>query len=382
MKETTFDFTKNEILIEIDKKLNKKEREFLELIRDKYKSRNDKYLILAEKELRKIVTQKGDIHEFLDKFSKRRIHLKLMEKDEEIYFASFYIFDFYIKNKNEYRLYISRSLKTLKESRIFDDINLMLILLFKEKRTFQLYLMMIKNLLKEKFVLSVDQLKELLDVGQENYERFYDFEKTILKPVVDDINKLTKYLIEYKKIKNTDGITSKIIEIEFSFSHKLSPIISEEIDRLLYPIKDRLDSIAKVSKFLEKALLNDDIDQVKNKLYRLDKDIKGNLDEAIYLCLKENSDNEVKEENYIQLSNTEDVFSNRLIFESRIYKELLRCKFYYNYNFLKLLRKMKIGEPLHYNDKKYKIEILYQDKGQKSSIKIYRNSEDVEQEKK
>lgn len=382
MKEIAFDFTKNEILIDIDKKLNKKEREFLEIIRDKYKGRNEKYIIFTEKELRKIISQKVSIEDFLDKFSKRRIHLQLMEKNEEIYFASFYIFDFYIKNKSEYRMYISRSLKTLKESRIFDDINLILILLFKEKRSFQLYLTMIKNLLKEKFTLSIDQLKELLDVSQENYERFYDFEKTILKPVVEDINKLTKYNIDYKKIKNNEGITSKIIEIEFNFSHKLSPIISEEIDRLLLPIKDRLDSIAKVSKMLEKALLKDGIDQVRNSLYSLNVDIKGNLDEAIYHILKDQRENNEQEVVFIQLSETEEVFSNRFIFESRIYKELLKCKFYYNYTFLKMLRGMKIGETLSYIDNKYKIEILYLDKGRKSTIKIYRKKENIEQEKK
>lgn len=382
MKEIAFDFSKNEILIDIDKKLNKKEREFLEIIRGRYKGANEKYIIFTEKELKKITNSKIDVNNFLDKFSKRRIHLKLIEKNEEIYFSSFYLFDFYIKNKNEYRLYISRSLKVLKESRIFDDINLMLILLFKEKRTFQLYLMMKKNISKENFILSIDQLKELLDVSQENYERFYDFEKTILKPVIEDINKLTKYNIDYQKIKNNEGITSKIISIKFNFSHKLSPVISEEIDRLLFPIKDRLDSISKVSKILEEALLKNGIDQVKNSLYSLNKDIKGNLDEAIYLILKEENIEEENNDKYVQLSETNEVFSNRFIFESRIYKELLKCKFYYNYIFLKMLRKMKVEEPLLYEDGKYKIEILYLDKGRNSTIKIYKKKDEIIQEKK
>ncbi len=381
MKKTAFDFSKNDIFIDTDKKLNKKEREFLEVIRDKYKGKNEKHITFNEKELRNIVKDRSSIEEFLDKFSKRRIHLRLIEKGEEIFFSSFSIFDFYMKNREEYRIYISRSLKSLKESGIFDDIDLLLILLFKEKKSFQLYLAMIKNRTKGKFLLTRDQLKELLGVAQENYERFYDFEKTILRPALNDINELTKYSIDYKKIKNSEGFTSKIMEIEFVFNHKLSPIIASEIDSLLLPLRDRVDSIAKVSKIIEEALLKEGIDFVRNNLYHLDKGISGSLDEAISLALKENPNIETQER-YILVNKTTDIFSNRFIFESRLYKELLKCKFYYNYNFLKTLRNMKIGELLQYKDERHKIEILYLDKGRESTIEIYKLAENATQEKK
>lgn len=381
MRKMTFEFSKNDIFIDTDKKLNKKERYFLEIIRERYKGKNEKYIIFSEKELKSIVKERVLIEDFLDKFSKRRIHLKLVEKDEEIFFSSFPIFDFYMRNREEYRLYISRSLKSLKESGIFDDIDLMLVFLFRDKKSFQLYLAMIKNINQGGFLISRDQLKELLGVGQENYERFYDFEKTILKPALEDINKLTKYNIEYKKIKNSDGFTSKIMEIEFTFNHKLSPILAEEVDRLLLPLRDRVDSISTVSKVIEEAILKEGLEFVRNNLYHLDKGISGSLDAAICLALKESKDLE-DQEKYILVSKTSDIFSNRFIFESRLYKELLKCKFYYNYNFLKALRTMKVGEVLEYKDERHKINILYLDKGRKSSIEIYKAVEEATGEKK
>ncbi|MGL4946651.1 MAG: hypothetical protein ACRC4X_03150, partial [Cetobacterium sp.] len=257
-----FDFSKNDLFIDTDKKLNKKERDFLEVIREKYKNKNEKYIIFTEKELLNVIKERSSTVDFLDKFCKRRIHLRLIEKEEEIFFSSFPIFDFYLKNRDEYRMYVSRSLKSLKESGIFDDIDLLLILLFRDKKSFQLYLAMIKNRNQNGFLITRDNLKELLGVGQENYERFYDFEKTILKPALDDINQLTKYNIEYSKIKNSDGFTSKIMEIEFKFNHKLSSILSEEVDRLLLPLKDRVQSISKISKVIEEALLKEGVDFV------------------------------------------------------------------------------------------------------------------------
>ncbi|MGL5089275.1 MAG: hypothetical protein ACRC6Z_07525, partial [Cetobacterium sp.] len=376
-----FDFSKNDLFIDTDKKLNKKERDFLEVIREKYKNKNEKYVIFTEKELVNIVKDKTSIQDFLDKFSKRRIHLKLVEKDEEIFFSSFPIFDFYLRNREEYRLYVSRSLKSLKESGIFDDIDLLLILLFRDKKSFQLYLAMIKNRNQNGFLISRDNLKELLGVGQENYERFYDFEKTILKPALEDINQLTKYNIEYSKIKSSEGFTSKIMEIEFKFSHKLSSIVAEEVDRLLLPLRDRVQSISKVSKVIEEVLLKEGVDFVRNNLYHLDKGMSGSLDEAICLALKENPNTDYQDK-YILVSKTSDVFNNKFIFESRLYKELLKCKFYYNYNFLKTLRGMTLGETLEYKDERHKINILYLDKGRESSIEIYKIAEEAIGEKK
>ncbi|MGL4897170.1 MAG: hypothetical protein ACRC31_01890, partial [Cetobacterium sp.] len=149
----------------------------------------------------------------------------------------------------------------------------------------------------------------------------------------------------------------------------------------LLPLRDRVDSISTVSKVIEEALLKEGVEFVRNNLYHLDKGISGSLDEAICLALKENQ-NIDHQEKYILVSKTVDVFSNRFIFESRLYKELLKCKFYYNYNFLKALRNLKVGETLEYKDERHKINILYLDKGRESSIEIYKTVEDATGEKK
>ncbi|MGL4998080.1 MAG: hypothetical protein ACRC5T_03855, partial [Cetobacterium sp.] len=80
-------------------------------------------------------------------------------------------------------------------------------------------------------------------------------------------------------------------------------------------------------------------------------------------------------ESYILVSQTSSIFINKFFFESKLYIELLKSKFYYNYNFLKSLRNIKIGVPLEYKDLNHKIEILYLDKGRESSINIYKTIE-------
>ncbi|MGL5542896.1 MAG: hypothetical protein ACRDB2_06155, partial [Fusobacteriaceae bacterium] len=106
-------------------------------------------------------------------------------------------------------------------------------------------------------------------------------------------------------------------------------------------------------------------------LYNIDKNISGPLDEVITLALKQSAPSSHQDQ-YILISKTANVFSNRFVFESKLYKELLKCKFYYNYSFLKSLRSIKIGVPLEYKDSKHKIDILYLDGGRESTINIYK----------
>ncbi|MGL4534628.1 MAG: hypothetical protein ACRCUA_06185, partial [Fusobacteriaceae bacterium] len=342
MEKITFDFFKNNIFLFNDKKFNKKEQEFLTLIRDKYELKNQDSLIFNKKELEQITKHKETIEFFLEKFSKRKINLCLNEKDKSIFFASFSIFDFYFRSGDDYKFFLSSSLKHLKEIDIFKKLDLLLILLFKSENSFPLYLHMMRNMNQGEFLLTKNELKEILGVEQESYERFFDFEKIILKPVLEDINNLTQYNISYNKIKNTEGSTSKIIKIQFFFHHKLSSHVLEEIDKILLPIWERVASPFKIAKLIETTMLNEGIDFVKRSLYNIDKGILGSLDEVISLALKQTTLNDPIE-SYILVSQTSSIFINKFFFESKLYIELLKSKFYYNYNFLKSLRNIEIG---------------------------------------
>ncbi|MGL5049291.1 MAG: hypothetical protein ACRC6A_05165 [Fusobacteriaceae bacterium] len=374
MEKITFDFFKNNIFLLNDKKFNKKEQEFLTLIRDKYELKNQDSLIFNRKELEQITKHKETIEFFLEKFSKRKINLSLNEKDKSIFFASFSIFDFYFRSGDDYKFFLSSSLKHLKKIDIFKKLDLLLILLFKSENSFPLYLHMMRNLNQGEFLLTKNELKEILGVEQESYERFFDFEKIILKPVLEDINNLTQYNISYSKIKNTEGSTSKIVKIQFFFHHKLSSHVLEEIDKILLPIWERVASPFKIAKLIETTMLNEGIDFVKRSLYNIDKGILGSLDEVISLALKQTTLNDPIE-SYVLVSQTSSIFINKFFFESKLYVELLKSKFYYNYNFLKSLRNIQIGVPLEYKDSNHKIEILYLDKGRESSINIYKTIE-------
>lgn len=64
--------------------------------------------------------------------------------------------------------------------------------------------------------LKIDEIKDYLGIEKDEYKRFYDFEKWVLKTSKDEINGSTDILIDYEK--NKKG--KKIESITFKISHK------------------------------------------------------------------------------------------------------------------------------------------------------------------
>ena len=83
------------------------------------------------------------------------------------------------------------------------------------------YSIRIYELLKQKQYrgyrnIKVDKLRDYLGIKEEEYNRFYDFEKRILKVAKEEINEYTDINIDYEKIKKG----RKIDEINFKIESK------------------------------------------------------------------------------------------------------------------------------------------------------------------
>ncbi|WP_345940144.1 replication initiation protein [Leptotrichia trevisanii] len=84
--------------------------------------------------------------------------------------------------------------------------------------SFSFYNNIIKNFKdKNEVTLPVSLVKTYLN-ADDKYERFFDFEKHILKKAVLDINTFTDFSVEYEKIKECKKATNKIISINFSIN--------------------------------------------------------------------------------------------------------------------------------------------------------------------
>lgn len=196
------------IFIEFSKKLSKKERDFLRSVDINSSSvtvhLETLYKIFEVKEEPKIM----ELEKLLFKFFSKNIvitdsNLNLKKR--------FNILNSYFFEKD----YVSFEFS----SHILDE-KIKKILKFKERYSYRFYQEILNN---EKNILniSMNSLRDLLDI-QETYDRFYDIEKNLLKPIFKDLITIGELDIEYEKNKVGEYKSAKILGIKIVKDYKSS----------------------------------------------------------------------------------------------------------------------------------------------------------------
>lgn len=198
------------IFIEFSKKLSKKERDFLrsvdissnsvtvhlETLYKIFEVKEEPKVIELEKLLFKFFSKNITIIDSNSNFKKRFniLNSYFFERDYVIFEFSSHILDEKIK-------------KMLK---------------FKERYSYRFY-QEILNSEKSILNISMNNLRDILEI-QETYDRFYDIEKNLLKPIFKDLTTIGELDIEYEKDKSGEYKSAKILGIKIIKDYKNSEV--------------------------------------------------------------------------------------------------------------------------------------------------------------
>ena len=196
------------IFIEFSKKLSKKERDFLRSVDINSSSvtvhLETLYKIFEVKEEPKVI----ELEKLLFKFFSKNIvitdsNLNLKKR--------FNILNSYFFEKDYVTFEFS--------SHILDE-KIKKILKFKERYSYRFY-QEILNSEKNILNISMNNLRDILEI-QETYDRFYDIEKNLLKPIFKDLTTIGELDIEYEKDKVGEYKSAKILGIKIIKDYKNS----------------------------------------------------------------------------------------------------------------------------------------------------------------
>ena len=190
--------------------------------------------------------------------------------------------------------------------------------------------------------MTLDTFKNLLEI-ENIYERFYDLERKLIIPVIDDLNKYSNFIFSFEKEKKSPSKTSKIINIKIKYINKNLKEIKNQTNFLISLVKNNIKDFSYFYDILYNTLKNYNYDYVYKTLS--------------FLLKKYNNE---KIDKYLEKSIEENWLENH----SLDTKELI-----------KLEREIQSGNML-YNElvdifKKMKIEFLTEDANFNSSF--YRN---------
>lgn len=216
---------------------------------------------------------------------------------------------------------------------------------------------------------SIEELKEYFH--NESYNRFYDFERFVLKELFNNINNNSSFNISYDKIKSGENKNNKIVGIKITITSNFYSEYALKIFELLakYPyFKDKekaFTMIFETLKYQKLDLVEEVLEQIK---------AKGFIEE-IFNSELENLSNE--DTNFILVKSLEGNFSNILKLQSFLFQEIKKIEeisdlydeFVTN-SFLKRLYLLGTRENFIFKVKNIKLIIFY-DKNETSKIEIY-----------
>ena len=285
---------KNTINLKFSKKITKNEKNFFKLLFFRIAS-DSSFLEKAEIRFEELLSilEFPSINNFIPFFN------ALMEK--HIFFStdtqfsgSFGIISSFVLYSDYCHIFFTKEFKncfSLKKN-FFSLLEIEKFIFMNDSFSFSFYNSIIKNFKdKNEVILPVSLVKTYLNAN-DKYERFFDFEKYILKKAILDINTFTDFSIEYEKIKEHKKATNKITSISFSINKSKQSYkpFDNKIYKMLELIKEKISNpeeiyhlfVLYVSKRGYKYVY-DNINYAKNS-----KDFEKNLKKALMLNLASN----------------------------------------------------------------------------------------------
>ena len=290
-------FQKKDIKLEFSKKITKNEKIFLKLLFFRIIS-DSLFLKKAEIRFEEILsTLEFDSIDNLTPFFKTLSEKHILFSTDAQFSGSFGIISSFILHSDYCQIFFTEEFKScfsLKKN-FFSLLDIEKFIFMNDSFSFNFYNNIIKNLKnKNEVTLPVSLVKMYLNTDNK-YERFFDFEKHILKKAISDINTFTDFSVEYEKIKESKKATNKIISINFFInkSRQSYKPYDNKIYKMLELIKEKISNpeeiyhlfVLYVTKRGYKYVY-DNIDYVKNSF---SEDFEKSLKKSLMLNLASNN---------------------------------------------------------------------------------------------
>ena len=286
---------KNTINLKFSKKITKNEKNFFKLLFFRIAS-DSSFLEKAEIRFEELLSilDFPSINDFTPFFN-ALIEKHIFFSTDMQFSGSFGIISSFVLYSDYCHIFFTEEFKncfSLKKN-FFSLLEIEKFIFMNDSFSFSFYNNIIKNFKdKNEITLPVSLVKTYLN-SNDKYERFFDFEKYILKKAILDINTFTDFSIEYEKIKEHKKATNKITSISFYINKSKQSYkpFDNKIYKMLEPIKEKISNpeeiyhlfVLYVSKRGYKYVY-DNINYAKNS-----KDFEKNLKKALMLNLASNN---------------------------------------------------------------------------------------------
>lgn len=299
--------------LDIGPRITSREKKLLLFIFDTYKKyKKNPVKISSEKILALLETEKKDLNTALEKLSKKKISYHITD----LYgFSS--LFSSITSVSGGFLFYLPHEItESFNFGTKFYNCDFKSLFLFNEKTSPLFFLEILKRKKdnENEITISVTDVKNILLI-ENAYDRFYDFERYILKKLFYDLNQLSRFSFSFEKIKKE----GRISELKISFDDFEAIQENPDINHLISLAKDHTENYKKLLELISSALKVKDTETVKKEIIFSIESYTQNFDKFLEKVFSGKIDmyEDLNIVNYF-----EKEYSNFYTFQSDVVKEL------------------------------------------------------------
>ena len=277
------------------KPLNKKEKQFLKFLFIEYKllEKFEKTAILQEVELSEVLdvlkfSRFEQLKKFLDNLQVKKLEFSIFSNDKVVLYGRFPILVSYNVVYSKIEFQFAREIQNArKNNTLFSLLRFDFLVFMGDEATYNFYMYLIsdKNYNNDT-VITLERLKEMFDTG-DKYERFFDFEKQVLKKTVETMNLFSDIKVAYEKIKVGKHVNNKVEKIRFKIvdnsktSEEKSRELVQNINSIMDLIKNDVKDFHSTYELIKKYILKRNYDYVYTNVLFTKKQFKNNVEKQL-----------------------------------------------------------------------------------------------------
>ena len=367
------------INFKFDTKFLKMETDFIRLILFTLETRSSNdYTLHYDKDflLKKLKFSEEKLFKVLDNLMIKRFSYTLAQEGKKI-FGKFSFINSYRVDGDEFTFILGKEIFEIYiPNSIFYESDMENLLCLKSNKSVLLYLKVSSSKKSGTgFEISLDELKDFLEIETE-YSRFYDFERFVIKDVIDDINENSFSKISYQKIKKGTSSTHRVESLVFYMLNRKQVIIKEETNELLELVKYRVKDLSTIHHIIRSSIKKYGYLYTKENINFVLENKKRDVDLEVIRALKENPVNHSQELITGRASSLilsiDKYFPSTYDFKTFLYYELQKLGFVYSdqSHYVEHLKKFDKTHFFEFEDEKIKINAYYTDMGP-TKLRVY-----------
>ena len=265
---------------------------------------------------------------------------------------------------------------SFKENTFFSYFNFDKYIFMEEISSLKLYDHIITLSLKDSMSVSISELRDILDL-RDNYTRFFDFEKYILKKIIKDINIFTDLKIEYKKLLSSNTL------IQFYFTkneNRLHNTCYNNAKKIMKIIDNKVVNAKAITNLISSYIMKKGYNYVyENSMTAYSSKDTENFDSQLKKALLyDHADFEKKQKDiFILFFEKYETYKNSLLLYNDLYKYLNKILYMsplleelYSFDIVTAIRNLQDKEIFEYKNVDLKIFIQYSE-NKKSLVQLF-----------